>query len=257
MQRTAQPETDAELDSSLSHSSSIPFPSALLPTASIRCPFLILCCPVQVLYIPLWICIVLNIVLYARVRWSIQKALKSQAATAENAASRARIEAVIARLQLYPLVLIGVWFWASINRIFEAATGRQLFWLTMLHRVFSTSQASPSHCRAALLRDSAVRCRCASLDDHSAVFSSENVPHCCSTIICCRALPTPSYMASAQACERLCWSGLDLTCQAAAACGWPAPAAVRGAPLRSRAAAANATATARAALQESRCMQAI
>lgn len=105
-------------------------------------PILIAAAALQVLYIPLWICVVVNVVLYARVRWSIQKALRAQAATAENAASRSRIEAVIARLQLYPLVLIGVWSFASINRIFEAATGTQIFWLTLLHRTFSTSQVS-------------------------------------------------------------------------------------------------------------------
>jgi hypothetical protein len=51
-----------------------------------------------------------------------------------------RIREMISRLKYYPVILVVVWFWASVNRIYEISSGKHLFWLIILQRTFSNSQ---------------------------------------------------------------------------------------------------------------------
>ena len=89
-------------------------------------------------YVPLWLCITFNSVVYVRVLRLLHKTLK---ASGPSDATAATIRKFMARLQYYPFILVVVWLWATINRIYEFASGgKQIFWLYLLQRVFSSSQ---------------------------------------------------------------------------------------------------------------------
>lgn len=77
-------------------------------------------------YVPLWICIAFNSVIYFRVLRLLRRTLK---AAGPNDATAATIRKFTKRLSWYPFILVIVWFWATVNRIYEASGGAPLFWL--------------------------------------------------------------------------------------------------------------------------------
>jgi len=90
------------------------------------------------LYGPLWCCVIFNTFVYLRVYWLLNTTLKSKTAASDGVA--ASVRAIMKRLQFYPFILVVVWSFATVNRIWEAAGGRQVFALYLLQRAFSSTQ---------------------------------------------------------------------------------------------------------------------
>lgn len=91
-----------------------------------------------VFYIPLWCCMIFNVFVHVSIKRKLESMAASGALT--DAATAARLAAVIERLKYYPFVLIVVWLPASVSRIVEATLGHQVFALVLFHRIFSSSQ---------------------------------------------------------------------------------------------------------------------
>jgi len=65
----------------------------------------------------------------------------SALAAAANDETQAKLSRILQRMQVYPFILVAVWLFASVNRVYEAASGgHQVFALFFLQRVFSSSQ---------------------------------------------------------------------------------------------------------------------
>jgi hypothetical protein len=91
-------------------------------------------------YAPLWICILFNTVVYFMVLRLLRNAVKVGHA---NDTSTNSIRLLMKRLQLYPFILVIVWLFASINRVYEwSSGGDQVYALYMLQRIFSCAQGS-------------------------------------------------------------------------------------------------------------------
>lgn len=88
-------------------------------------------------YIPLWIVMFLNAIIHLNVIWEVRKLIKR---TSEHDSSVESLRELARRSMRYPIVLFVVWSFASINRIYEAATHDQVYALFMLQRSFSSSQ---------------------------------------------------------------------------------------------------------------------
>jgi hypothetical protein len=120
-----------------------------------------------IFYIPLWVCWIYNCAVYCRTYSILSRTIEASTATRVNtnqnnantsSTSTAAVPTAIAvvapideaenklkrilnQLQWYPIVLICVWLFASINRVYEAANGgKQIFALFFLHKVMSSSQ---------------------------------------------------------------------------------------------------------------------
>ena len=96
-------------------------------------------------YVPLWLAVTFNAVVYVATRRLLLRTVEASSARGELAAAdetALKLRRLIERLQLYPAILVVVWTFASINRIYEAATGgdRPVFALVILARSFSASQ---------------------------------------------------------------------------------------------------------------------
>ena len=117
-----------------------------------------------IFYIPLWLCWIYNIIVYCRTYAILSRTIEATTATRVNVTSidssntttiptatlavttpidesETKLKRILNQLQWYPIVLICVWLFASINRIYEAANGgKQIFFLFFLHKVMSSSQ---------------------------------------------------------------------------------------------------------------------
>jgi cAMP receptor-like G-protein coupled receptor len=95
-----------------------------------------------IFYGPLWVAILFNAFVYLRTWRLLRRMLSAAGPEAEHDATLVRLTAVMTRLQLYPFILLIVWTFASINRIYEAASGgaSPVFALYFLQRAFSSSQ---------------------------------------------------------------------------------------------------------------------
>jgi uncharacterized membrane protein YadS len=57
----------------------------------------------------------------------------SSAAAGSEDDTAVLIRRLLRRLSIYPFLLVVVWFWPTVNRIYESATGGdQVFWLFLL-----------------------------------------------------------------------------------------------------------------------------
>jgi hypothetical protein len=93
-----------------------------------------------IFYGPLWLAVAFNTFVYVRTWRLLRQTLRTSANAATDETYK-RFRAVMSRLQMYPFILIAVWLFASINRVYEAATGgKQVFALYFLQRFFSSSQ---------------------------------------------------------------------------------------------------------------------
>jgi len=96
-------------------------------------------------YGPLWAAIVFNGCVYVATRRLLLRTIEASAARGELAAgdeTALKLRRLIERLQFYPAILVVVWLFASVNRVYEAATGGadRIFALVLLARCFSASQ---------------------------------------------------------------------------------------------------------------------
>ncbi len=87
-------------------------------------------------YGPLWIAAIFIAVIYVQLLMMIRGMLR----IAGNDPTLQPLRTMIYRLRMYPFILLVVWLWASVNRVYETATGNQLLWLFMLQRIFSNLQ---------------------------------------------------------------------------------------------------------------------
>lgn len=88
-------------------------------------------------YVPLWIIAISITYMYIRVILALREIVERN--QADQTWSTAKD--MIARLKWYPFILFVVWFWASVNRIYETAMpGYELFWLVLMQRMFSNCQ---------------------------------------------------------------------------------------------------------------------
>ena len=122
-----------------------------------------------IIYVPLWICIAVNLYMYFRVYRALRGHEAAMAAYAEpeeegGSAVEAEDESamvaedsgrrigprgveqststpIIARLQLYTLALVVCWSWATVNRVREAIhpDAHAIFWLYILQYMFQVS----------------------------------------------------------------------------------------------------------------------
>lgn len=89
-------------------------------------------------YGPLWIAIIFNTFVYVRT-WRLLRRIYET--NSGNDETYQRLKGVMQRLQMYPFILLIVWVFASINRLYEAfSDGKQIFALYLLQRAFSSSQ---------------------------------------------------------------------------------------------------------------------
>ena len=90
-------------------------------------------------YGPLWIAIIFNTFVYVRT-WRLLRRIYET--SNGNDETYQRLRGVMQRLQMYPFILIIVWLFASINRLYEAFSpgGNQIFALYLLQRACSSSQ---------------------------------------------------------------------------------------------------------------------
>jgi hypothetical protein len=97
-------------------------------------------------YAPMWIAVAFNATVYVGTRRLLLKTVEASSASGELAADETalRLRRLIERLQLYPAILVVVWTFASVNRVYEAATGsaEPVFALLFLARTFSASQGA-------------------------------------------------------------------------------------------------------------------
>lgn len=118
-----------------------------------------------IFYIPLWLCWIINCAVYFRTYSILSRTIEASTATRVNVnqndesvsangaiptavavvapidESETKLKRILNQLQWYPIVLICVWLFASINRVYEAANGgKQIFALFFLHKVMSSSQ---------------------------------------------------------------------------------------------------------------------
>jgi len=113
-------------------------------------------------YVPLWGAVAFNAWVYVRTYSLLARTVEASAAAAGGGSgggggaeamgasaggvpgdeTAAKLERVIARLRYYPMILVVVWSFASINRVYEAATGgtAPIFALFFLQKVFSSGQ---------------------------------------------------------------------------------------------------------------------
>ena len=89
-------------------------------------------------YVPLWLAIVFNSYVYLRV---IRLLRRTVGVSGPGDPLATKMLRVIQRLQWFPLILLIVWVPATVNRIYETASGgNMIFWLFLLQRCFSSSQ---------------------------------------------------------------------------------------------------------------------
>eukprot|EP01061_Rhynchopus_euleeides_P030936 TRINITY_DN51262_c0_g1_i1.p1 TRINITY_DN51262_c0_g1~~TRINITY_DN51262_c0_g1_i1.p1 ORF type:complete len:376 (+),score=126.04 TRINITY_DN51262_c0_g1_i1:30-1130(+) len=87
-------------------------------------------------YLPLWIVLLFNSVVYFKIWWEYRRALRAhQGALGSSGSATSRAH----RLKYYPAVLALAWSFGTVNRVAQAA-GENLFSLLVLHHVFSNSQ---------------------------------------------------------------------------------------------------------------------
>lgn len=93
-----------------------------------------------IFYGPLWIAIGFNAFVYVRT-WRLLRRTLDAAGGGAGDETYKKLHAVMQRLQMYPFILLIVWLFASINRLYEALSGGdQVFALYFLQKVFSSSQ---------------------------------------------------------------------------------------------------------------------
>jgi hypothetical protein len=123
------------------------------------------------LFIPLVLCILFNAYVYCKVIFEIKRTVRATEAAAGGYASdpaTQQMQKIVNRLLRYPLILVIVWFFAAVNRITEAASGEQLFALSLLQQLFSSAQGFlnafaygfSSGVQEALSKDLAIACPC-------------------------------------------------------------------------------------------------
>jgi hypothetical protein len=93
-----------------------------------------------IFYLPLWAAISFNAYTYFVTIRSMSNLFKSRG---EESAMPAKYKKLIQRLALYPLILVGCWFFATINRIHNFfAPEDPIFWLFFLQVVGQSLQGS-------------------------------------------------------------------------------------------------------------------
>lgn len=103
---------------------------------------------IMINYLWIWLGALYNVVLVVLVRMKLQRSVKALAVggSVSNANDQSsaifieQLKASVVRMQWYPAVIIFVWFWPSVNRLYEASTGNQVFWLYFLHRLTTSLQ---------------------------------------------------------------------------------------------------------------------
>ena len=99
-------------------------------------------------YGPLWAAELFNFVVYSTIIRTVRQYAQSSARGNEQDTSK--LLRLVRRLQLYPLILIVIWFWGTVNRIQNSISPRDpQYWLTVLQArrvLFSLSRSlrSPS-----------------------------------------------------------------------------------------------------------------
>lgn len=89
-------------------------------------------------YVPMWSCLIAVGVIYFRV---IRLLRRTVAQSGEHDTTAVTIQRILQRLKWYPFILVIVWFFPTVNRFVEAASGgKQYFGLYLLQRCFSASQ---------------------------------------------------------------------------------------------------------------------
>src|SRR6185369_14806047 len=85
-------------------------------------------------YAPLWLAVCINAYVYIAVLRMLRKSIAA-AGSSTGDATTASIRAMMRRLQMYPFILVIVWSFATIIRLYELATGGdQIFTLFLLQR---------------------------------------------------------------------------------------------------------------------------
>jgi hypothetical protein len=80
-------------------------------------------------FVPLWLAVLFNSVVYVRVLRLLHRTVSI--AGPDDAVAQS-IRTMMTRLSIYPFILVAVWLFASISRIYEAATGNQSMALYVL-----------------------------------------------------------------------------------------------------------------------------
>jgi hypothetical protein len=97
-------------------------------------------------YAPLWLAIIFNAVVYTRVVMLLRRTMAAAKQVSAGMGGGSDDEAVhtmhaiLRRLQVYPFILLVVWLPASVNRLYESATGQQVFGLYLAQKMCSNSQ---------------------------------------------------------------------------------------------------------------------
>lgn len=89
-----------------------------------------------VFYIPLWIAIIFNAVVYT---WVIRLIASTYAEGTDDASAK-QLDTITRKLRLYPIILVFVWLPATVNRIVEWSIDDQVFALFVIQKVCSSSQ---------------------------------------------------------------------------------------------------------------------
>lgn len=108
-------------------------------------------CPAVQFFVPLFLAIIFNCYVYVRVIRLINNTLTAadtaaqkmgpgSAAATEADQTAQKMRAVVFKLQFYPMILIGIWFFAVINRLYESFSGgKKVFTLFLLQKALSSS----------------------------------------------------------------------------------------------------------------------
>eukprot|EP01128_Nolandella_sp_AFSM9_P003439 TRINITY_DN1482_c0_g1_i1.p1 TRINITY_DN1482_c0_g1~~TRINITY_DN1482_c0_g1_i1.p1 ORF type:complete len:333 (+),score=42.70 TRINITY_DN1482_c0_g1_i1:33-1031(+) len=82
-------------------------------------------------YIPIYVMAIAVITLLAIISYTVRVRFASDTSTSEQ--ERAAAEALVTRLRLYPLIVLGLYVFPTINRIYDAAAPEDSFFLWILH----------------------------------------------------------------------------------------------------------------------------
>lgn len=94
-------------------------------------------------YVPTWAAVGFNAWIYYMVLQQVNRMARREIRTSagtQAAKQDSQMLRVIRRLRFYPLILVVVWFWGTVNRLVEAFSGESVFWLFVLQKTFSSMQ---------------------------------------------------------------------------------------------------------------------
>ena len=92
------------------------------------------------------------------------------------------MNAVVAQLKYYPIILVVCWFWGTVNRIHQSVTGKHTFWLTLLQTI--TMQLTGLANATAYGATPAVRDQWARLFQHMRQSRADGASCCALLAIC-------------------------------------------------------------------------